>query len=606
MNRKLFITSILLLTVVASTNTFAQVKISAWNDEFNYTGLPAEDKWGYDVGGGGWGNNELQYYTNARTENARVENGNLIIEARKEQYEDNEYTSARLVSRHKGDWLYGRIETYAKLPSGTGTWPAIWMLPTNWVYGSWPKSGEIDIMEYVGFDPGIVHGSIHTEDYNHIIGTQKTATCTIPDAETAFHLYALEWTSEKIDIYVDDNKYFTFPNEHKDYKTWPFDQMFHLILNIAVGGNWGGMQGVDPNIWPQKMYVDYVRVYQYIDVSALTVTGPEYVTPNQTGITFSIQNVTDATFTWSVPADATIINGQGTNSIVVNWGSTPGDVTVEITHPQAGGTYTRTVKTTVIPNGDRFSLLNVKENGLMGWAGLNTSPNIITLSQADTLLRVDYAITKPEDFPYFTYSFPNPVDMSNLTVLNIKMMTYNKSQSVVLRADLFDTDGRLTDVSPVFRFYPVEPNGVYHFYSFDFNNKWGSNTPEYGRQVNYHQIAGVRFYVNYGIYGKVASDSLWFSDILLSNTLLSSPYAKENSMLKFDIYPNPASTYIKINSNNLSSNVIIRIVNIAGIVVKEITAIPDSEISISDLPKGFYSLKILINGYTYLGNFIKL
>ncbi|HBI81649.1 MAG TPA: glycoside hydrolase family 1, partial [Bacteroidales bacterium] len=337
MNRKLFITSILLLTVVASTNTFAQVKILAWNDEFNYTGLPAEDKWGYDVGGGGWGNNELQYYTNARTENARVENGNLIIEARKEQYEDNEYTSARLVSRHKGDWLYGRIETYAKLPSGTGTWPAIWMLPTNWVYGSWPKSGEIDIMEYVGFDPGIVHGSIHTEDYNHIIGTQKTATCTIPDAETAFHLYALEWTSEKIDIYVDDNKYFTFPNEHKDYKTWPFDQLFHLILNIAVGGNWGGMQGVDPNIWPQKMYVDYVRVYQYIDVSALTVTGPEYVTPNQTGITFSIQNVTDATFTWSVPADATIINGQGTNSIVVNWGSTPGDVTVEITHPQAGG-----------------------------------------------------------------------------------------------------------------------------------------------------------------------------------------------------------------------------------------------------------------------------
>lgn len=606
MSRK-FINSIIALLLVVPFTSLAQVKVLVWNDEFNYTGLPATDKWGYDVGGGGWGNNELQFYTNARTENARVENGKLIIEARKEQYEGSEYTSARLVTRQKGDWLYGRVEAYAKLPSGTGTWPAIWMLPTNWVYGSWPKSGEIDIMEYVGYDPGVVHGSIHTEAYNHVLGTQKTATISVPDAETAFHLYALEWTPEKIDIYVDNNKYFTFDNEHKDYKTWPFDQVFHLILNIAVGGNWGGAQGVDPNIWPQKMYVDYVRVYQYIDVSALKVSGPEFVSPNQTGVTFSIQNVADATFSWSVPAGATIVSGQGTNSIVVNWGDVQGDVSVEITHPQAGGTYTKTVKTAVIPTGDRYSLLNVKENGLMGWAGLNTSPNTITLSAVDTLLKVNYNITKPEDFPYFTYTFQSPVDMSNLTVLNVEMMTYNQSKSVVMRADLFDTDGRLSDVSPVFRFYPVEPHGVFHYYSFDFNNNWGSNTPEYGKQVNYHQIAGVRFYVNYGVYGKAASDSLWISDVVLSNTLLTIFTPSENKISRFEIYPNPASTYIKINSSALKGNVKIQVVNIAGVLVKEIISNSDSEINISDLPNGFYSVRIITHtNLLQTGSFIKL
>jgi beta-glucanase (GH16 family) len=605
MNRRL-INGIIALLLLVPFTSLAQVKVLVWYDEFNYTGLPASDKWGYDVGGGGWGNNELQYYTNARAENARVENGNLIIEARKEQYEGSEYTSARLVTRHKGDWLYGRFEAYAKLPSGRGTWPAIWMLPTNWVYGNWPKSGEIDIMEYVGYDPGVVHGSIHTEAYNHVLGTQKTASIPVPDAETAYHLYALEWTPENIDIYVDNNKYFTFANEHKDYKTWPFDQVFHLILNIAVGGNWGGAQGVDPNIWPQKMYVDYVRVYQYIDVSALKISGPEYVSPNQTGVTFTIQNVADATFNWSVPTGTTIVSGQGTNSIVVNWGNTPGNVTVEITHPQAGGTYTRTVKTTIVPTGEKYSVLNIKENGLMGWAGLNTSPNTITLSSIDTLLKVNYSISKPEDFPYFTYTFPNPVDMGNLTVLNVEMMTYNKSKSVVLRADLFDTDGRLTDVSPVFRFYPVEPHGVFHYYSFDFNNNWGSNTPEYGKQVNYHQIAGVRFYVNYGIFGKAATDSLWFSDIILSNTLLTVFSPNVNKTSKFDIYPNPASTHIKINSNTFKENAKIQIINIAGVLVKEATANTEREIPITDLPDGFYSIIIITeNNLKLTGSFIK-
>lgn len=233
-----------------------------WSDEFDYTGLPDPARWSYDTGGHGWGNDELEYYTEKRLENARVENGNLIIEARKEDLGGRNYTSARLVTKEKGDWLYGRIEVRAKLPSGVGTWPAIWMLPTDWEYGGWPHSGEIDIMEHVGFNPNVIHGTVHTGAFNHMIGTQKGDTIRIDDAMDAFHVYAVEWTPEKIDFFVDKTRYFTFTNSGKGSAEWPFDKRFHLILNIAVGGSWGGQKGVDSTAFPTTMLVDYVRVYQ--------------------------------------------------------------------------------------------------------------------------------------------------------------------------------------------------------------------------------------------------------------------------------------------------------------------------------------------------------
>lgn len=238
-----------------------------WSDEFDYTGLPETSKWGYDVGGHGWGNQELQFYTERRPENVRVQNGMLIIEARKENWNGMEYTSSRLITKNKGDWTYGRFEISARLPSGKGTWPAIWMLPTQWTYGSggWPDNGEIDIMEHVGFDPGWIHGSIHTKLYYWQINTQKTAQIRIVDAQTAFHVYTLEWSPEKITVAVDSTQYFSFTNENKGWQAWPFDKAFHLLLNIAVGGAWGGAQGVDPNIFPQQMQIEYVRVYKQVE-----------------------------------------------------------------------------------------------------------------------------------------------------------------------------------------------------------------------------------------------------------------------------------------------------------------------------------------------------
>ena len=232
-----------------------------WADEFNYQGLPDSTKWTFETGGHGWGNNELQFYTAKRLENARVENGNLVIEARKEDREGKKYTSTRLISKDKGDWKYGRIEVRARIPKGVGTWPAIWMLastdPLNW-----PDDGEIDIMEHVGFEQGIVHASVHCKKYNHVIGTQKTATIPVPDCSDNFHVYAVDWNKEGIRISIDSNIYFRFANEHTGFQAWPFDQPFHLLLNIAIGGNWGGKKGVDDRIFPVRMEIDYVRVYQ--------------------------------------------------------------------------------------------------------------------------------------------------------------------------------------------------------------------------------------------------------------------------------------------------------------------------------------------------------
>ncbi len=232
-----------------------------WSDEFNYSGLPDSTKWNYDVGGHGWGNNELQYYTSRRPENARVENGILTIEARKEDFEGKKYTSARLVTKGKGDWTYGRIDVRAKLPKGLGTWPAIWMLGSTTPL-KWPEDGEIDIMEHVGYDQGKVHASVHTKKYYHSIGTQKTAQIMVPDCSENFHVYSLIWDKETITMLMDNQPYFTFTNEHTGKEAWPFDGPFHLLLNVAVGGNWGGAKGVDENIWPQKMEIDYVKVYK--------------------------------------------------------------------------------------------------------------------------------------------------------------------------------------------------------------------------------------------------------------------------------------------------------------------------------------------------------
>lgn len=252
-------------------------KTVVYNENFNYTGLPDSNKWSYDTGNWGFGNDELQYYTAYDLDNANVSNGNLNITALREDYQGSKYTSARLVS--KNSYLYGKFEIRAKLPSGAGTWPAIWLLPTNNEYGEWPNSGEIDIMEHIGKDPGIIHGSLHTALNNFKAGTEITSSTPVNDCTSTYHTYGLEWTPEYINISVDDNVYFKLNRNsynYKDsYKTWPFDKEFHLILNLAIGGNWGGY--VDDSIFPQTMSIDYIKIYDLgLDKYSLNKTTTPY------------------------------------------------------------------------------------------------------------------------------------------------------------------------------------------------------------------------------------------------------------------------------------------------------------------------------------------
>ena len=255
------------ITWAACTMVTSQEMKLVWSDEFDQNGLPDAAKWGYDAGDGcpdlcGWGNNELQFYTTGKEENARVEDGHLIIEAHQAKTGSRDYSSARLVSKKKGDWTYGKILVRAKLPSGKGVWPAIWMLPTDWEYGGWPSSGEIDIMEFVGYQPDSLFGSIHTKRFNGRVGTQVTKGIYSNTLSSDFHEYGIEWDKDKIDFLFDGQIFQTFTNRKEGSDAWPFDKDFHLIMNVAVGGNWGGKHGVDTSIWPQRMIVDYVRVYQ--------------------------------------------------------------------------------------------------------------------------------------------------------------------------------------------------------------------------------------------------------------------------------------------------------------------------------------------------------
>lgn len=234
-----------------------------WSDEFNGDSLNLDD-WNIEENGYGGGNNELQYY---KDENVTLEDGHLVIKARKESFANHDYTSGRINTKYNQYFKYGIFEIRAKLPSGKGTWPAGWLLPEFSSYGTWPNSGEIDIFEHVGYEENVIHGTVHTESYNHNKGTQKGGQFTdFSDVTSEFHTYKIEWLPNKIIFYIDDIEYYTY--DHTKFVScakeniWPFNRSFFIILNVAIGGDWGGAQGIDDTIFPTEMRVDYVRVYQ--------------------------------------------------------------------------------------------------------------------------------------------------------------------------------------------------------------------------------------------------------------------------------------------------------------------------------------------------------
>jgi len=250
-----------------------------WSDEFDQDGPPNDARWTADIWPARKVNDEEQAYTN-RSKNVRIENGHLILEAHREDYDNASYTSGRVHSKGKGDFLYGKIDVRAKLPAGQGSWPAIWMLPSDpykystscgededWqgsaTCDAWPNSGEIDIMEHVGYDMHNVHGTVHNKAAYWIHWNQRKGSIEGKTVDKEFHVYSLEWSPEELTVSMDGSPYFTYVNEGTGWEAWPYDHPFHLVLNLAVGGMWGRAGGpVDNTIFPMRLEIDYVRVYE--------------------------------------------------------------------------------------------------------------------------------------------------------------------------------------------------------------------------------------------------------------------------------------------------------------------------------------------------------
>ena len=251
---------LLILPYILNAQAVGQkTKNLIWYDEFEYTGLPDSSKWTYEEGV--IRNKEAQYYTRARLENAKVENGVLTITARKEEYRRKEdyretsYTSASIHTKGRFEFKGGRVEVRAKLPAGRGVWPAIWTLGTNMDQVGWPLCGEIDIMEFVGYEPDFIYAHVHTGNS----GRGDKIIVEKPFAD--FHVYALEWYDDRLDFYFDGVKYYTCSRKGEGIGEWPFDAPQYLILNLAIGGGWGGQKGIDDSIFPVEYQIDYVRIY---------------------------------------------------------------------------------------------------------------------------------------------------------------------------------------------------------------------------------------------------------------------------------------------------------------------------------------------------------
>ena len=348
-----------------SFNLNAQCWNLVWEDEFYGSTLDAT-KWSHQTGGGGWGNNELQNYTD-RTDNTSVLGGILQVIAKEEFFGGNDYTSARLRSIHKGDFTYGKIEASIKVPSGQGIWPAFWMMPTSNTYGIWPSSGEIDIMEILGHQTNITYGTAHYgnsfSDKSSSGGSFNAGT-PISDA---FHTFSVEWGPTEIKWSFDNFVIHTMNDTDADFSTylWPFNHDFHCILNVAVGGNWPGSPD-GTTVFPATMEVDWVRVYQKLE--DIQISGKNLVEPATAGSIYKVPTVTGMTYNWTVPSGATIASGQSSSEIAVDWGTTSGDITVDI----ADGCSTENVVFPVIISANLWDNFNF-ESGYTSWRTVNNN-----------------------------------------------------------------------------------------------------------------------------------------------------------------------------------------------------------------------------------------
>jgi beta-glucanase (GH16 family) len=472
-------------------NPYIQLR---WADEFDYQGPPNPAFWTYDLGTGqnGWGNREVQNYTND-LKNVRVENGKLIIEARKE---NNNWTSGRIKTQGKINFQYGKVEFRAKIPAGSGTWPALWMLGENITQVGWPNCGEIDVMEHVGRQPGIIHGSIHNQaSYG---ATQYTQSINIPDYSTSFHNYAVTWSPEKIVFSINDDIFYTYAPTTKTVNNWPFDQPFFLIINIAMGGNFGSdpqyetgglKNGIDPALTSAIMEVEYVRVYGPFD--RLDITGPAYLDKNAQNVKFEASLVIGASYEWNFPDGVEIIKNEG-NVVYVNWGGSGGKVSVTMTHENEVFLAEMGTELRINP-----SLRYDVDINASKWAVPAEFSELFAIEELENGTKINFNVQNPSANPYLILNLPAPVNMQEFNKLAFAISSENAPTT--LRVDLLDINGTSSGNLDPFKFEPMNQDGVSHQYVHYYENVFPNVS------MDNKSIFSFRMYVNYGAFATPGS-----------------------------------------------------------------------------------------------------
>ncbi len=638
--------------IISSISLSAQCWNLVWEDNFDGNSLDLT-KWTPQSGAGGWGNNELQYYTD-RADNIQVSNGTLKIIAKEENYMGSNYTSARLRTINQGDWIYGRFEARLKTPIGKGLWPAFWMLSTDSPYGAWPQGGEIDIMELVGHEANISYGSFHYGTPGNL-QTQSTGY-TLPSGtfHDNFHTFTLEWEATELRYYIDGTLYFTGTKASVAPYNWPFDQEFHFLLNVAVGGSWPGAPDATTT-FPQIMEVDYVRVYQML--SDIPVTGKDLVLPYTTNSTYSVPNIPGATYTWSVPTGAGITSGQNTHQITVDWGNQSGNVFCEITSTCGTSTSSKYVTvsinmlsnsdfeqdftnwrtrldngananfnivTTNVHGGQKSACIDVSQTGINNWdiqlihQGLayenatdytlsfwakadqnNRSMTVAFINPNTYSLYNARAFTLTDTWQQYTYAFTAPC--AGDVQMNIDLGQYTGSyclddflftKSSLLPVSLLGFKGTVTDKNT------IQLSWQTHFEAgnsyFEIQRLSGAKWQDIGKIEglnNSTQIHHYRFVDRYPSWGNNRYRLRQIDeDGTAHYSNVISVFLPEKSIR---IFPNPATAEIHINGINERESVSFEIFDIQG---REITkgAIKQNTIPVRSIPNGIFVLKLMI------------
>jgi beta-glucanase (GH16 family) len=521
-NQRFKLVFILLVLITCAASSIAQTKKLVWSDEFDGPEIKRSN-WKFESG---FTNDNLQFYTD-RIENAKIVDGKLQIIALKETYQGYKYTSALLETSNSVNWKYGRVEARIKLPGTPGFVPAFWMLPADNIYGFWPKSGEMDIMEYPTTQGKTIYGTIHSGAYNLFNGeAPKGNTILIADAESTFHVYAIEWSEEKIDFYVDDQKYYTFTNNHEDFKTWPFNQPFYLILNLAVGGGWVG-EPDNTTQFPAVMEIDYVRVYQ--NEKDIAINGPDFLPYNSQPATYSTPVIGEATYSWTLPGNGEIISGQNTSFIKANWNIFGGIIHSNVVTDK--GTYNLEYPVDISYNLMRnYSF----EKGVKYWTSKTSTPAITDI-HLDTLI-----VNSGKSSLLVDVQKPG-INTWDVQLAQRNLLIINKQQYKV--SFWAKTDGASAALNAAI--IRMSDNTVYSIKTFTITNSWTKFELDFKAVTD----ATVSFNIDMGsTIGKYYLDDFIFStpELIRYNQLENADFEKNDNVWQINTYsPAQATGTIK-------------------------------------------------------------